>query len=81
MAAISSTPAMTVAGLREMAAKAGRELAVQPLDELARLVVDGIRDDRFIMILPSDRTEATLRERLERVVRNENPTVPHELGG
>jgi hypothetical protein len=32
------------------------------------------------MILPNEQTETTLRERLERVVLNQNPTVTHELG-
>jgi NAD(P)-dependent dehydrogenase (short-subunit alcohol dehydrogenase family) len=40
-----TTPAMTVAELR------GKGVPVQPLDELARLVVDGIRDGRAEMIL------------------------------
>ncbi|HEX6421238.1 MAG TPA: SDR family NAD(P)-dependent oxidoreductase, partial [Acidimicrobiales bacterium] len=70
-----TTPALTVAQLRE------KGVPVQPLDELARMVVDGIRDGRFVMILDRDgRTEATLRDRLEKVVRGENPTAVHELG-
>ena len=74
------TPAMTIDGLKKMASDAGKELPLQPLDELARLVIDGIRDERFIMILPTDSTEVTLRERLERVLANENPTTSHALG-
>lgn len=73
------TPALTVAELRERAAAAGRELPVQPLDELADLVVEGIRDRRFVIMLPSPRTEETLRSRLEKVLRNENPTEVHDL--
>lgn len=75
-----STPAMTIASLREQVEKGGGELPLQPLDELGRLVVDGIRDGRFIMIMPSDRTEATLRDRLDKIVRNENPTHSHPIG-
>jgi len=75
-----STPALTVAGLRESAASAGREIPIQPLDELSQMVVAGIRDGRFIMIMPSEKTEETLRTRVEKVLRNENPTVVHELG-
>lgn len=73
------TPALTVAELRKRAAAAGRELPVQPLDELADLVVEGIRDGRFVIMLPSPRTEETLRSRLEKVLRNENPTEVHDL--
>ena len=76
-----STPALTVAGLRESAASAGREIPIQPLDELSQMVVAGIREDRFIMIMPSEQTAETLRTRLEKVLRNENPTVVHTLGG
>lgn len=75
-----STPAMTIASLREQVEKGGGELPLQPLDELGRLVVDGIRDGRFIMIMPSDKTEATLRDRLDKIVRNENPTHSHPIG-
>jgi NAD(P)-dependent dehydrogenase (short-subunit alcohol dehydrogenase family) len=71
-----TTPAMTVAELRE------RGMPVQPLDELARMVVDGIRQDRFMMILDADgRTEATLRGRVDKIARGENPTEVHQLGG
>ncbi|HEX2384818.1 MAG TPA: SDR family NAD(P)-dependent oxidoreductase [Acidimicrobiales bacterium] len=70
-----TTPAMTVAELRE------KGIPVQPLDELARMVVDSLRDNRFIMILdPDRRAETTLRERLEKVLRHENPTEVHTLG-
>ena len=75
-----STPAMTIASLREMAEKNGGELPLQPLDELAQLVIAGIRDGRFIMIMPGDKTEVTLRERLDKIVRNENPTHRHSIG-
>jgi NAD(P)-dependent dehydrogenase (short-subunit alcohol dehydrogenase family) len=70
-----TTPAMTVAELRE------KGIPVQPLDELARMVVDSLRDNRFMMILdPDRRAETTLRERLEKVLRHENPTEVHTLG-
>jgi hypothetical protein len=45
------------------------------------MVVDSLRDNRFMMILdPDRRAEATLRERLEKVLRHENPTEVHTLG-
>ena len=70
-----STPPMTVAELRE------KGIPVQPLDELARLVVDGIRDGRFVIMLdPDGRHASTLRTRLDAVLRNENPTEVHQLG-
>lgn len=69
------TPALTVAQLRE------RGVPVQPLDELARLVVDGIRDGRFMIVLdPDGRTDAALRDRVEKLVARANPTAVHQLG-
>lgn len=68
-----STPALTVAELRE------KGVPVQPLDELADLVVDGLRDGRFTMVLDMDRSAATLRERAERIARHENPTEVHGI--
>jgi NAD(P)-dependent dehydrogenase (short-subunit alcohol dehydrogenase family) len=70
-----SSPPMTVAQLKE------KGMPVQPLDELAEMVVDGIRNDRFIMIMDMARSEATLRERVDKIARLENPTVVHQLGG
>ena len=69
------TPAMTVAELQ------AKGIPVQPLDELADLVVDGIRDGRFVMVLDLDRHAATLRERADSFAAAANPTRVHELGG
>ena len=77
-----STPAMTLDTLRAMADKAGRELRIQPLDELAQLVIAGIRDGRFVMIMPDDgATASTLTERAEATARLENPTASRSFGG
>lgn len=70
-----STPAMTVADLQ------AKGIPVQPLDELATLVVDGIRDGRFVMVLDVDRHAATLRERADRFADGVNPTEMHTIGG
>jgi NAD(P)-dependent dehydrogenase (short-subunit alcohol dehydrogenase family) len=70
-----STPPMTVAQLKE------RGMPVQPLDELADMVLDGIRTGRFVMIMDVDRAAGTLRERAERIAALENPTEVHQLGG
>jgi NAD(P)-dependent dehydrogenase (short-subunit alcohol dehydrogenase family) len=69
------SPAMTVADLQ------ARGMPVQPLDELADLVVDGIRDGRFVMILDGDRHADTLRQRAERFAAGVNPTEAHTFGG
>jgi len=69
------TPPMTVAELKE------KGMPIQPLEELADLVVDGIKDGRFVMVLDVERHAGTLRERAERISALENPTVVHQLGG
>ena len=70
-----STPAMTVAELRE------KGIPVQPLDELAEMVVEGIKDGRFVMVLDAGPHADTLRSRADRIGKLENPTVVHDLGG
>jgi NAD(P)-dependent dehydrogenase (short-subunit alcohol dehydrogenase family) len=70
-----STPAMTVAELVDK----GRP--VQPLDELAEMVVQGIKGDRFVMVLDVDRYADTLRTRADVIAEHANPTVVHQLGG
>jgi NAD(P)-dependent dehydrogenase (short-subunit alcohol dehydrogenase family) len=67
------TPAMTVAELRE------KGVPVQPLDELADMVVDGIRDGRFVMIMDAAGAADTLRTRADRIAAAENPTEIHTL--
>ena len=68
------TPALTVAELQ------ARGVPVQPLDELAELVVEGIRDGRFLMVLGMERYAATLRDRAEQLAALENPTAVHAFG-
>jgi NAD(P)-dependent dehydrogenase (short-subunit alcohol dehydrogenase family) len=70
-----ATPAMTVAELRE------KGMPIQPLDELADMVVEGIKADRFVMVMDVDRYAGTLRERADVIAKLENPTVVHQLGG
>ena len=68
------TPPLTVAELRE------RGVPVQPLDELADLVVEGIRDGRFVMILDMERHADAMAARVARLAALENPTEIHTLG-
>ena len=58
-----STEPMTVAKLEAMADEKGFELHWQDLNELARLVVAGIRADDFIFMIDRDSIGETLRER------------------
>lgn len=70
-----ATPPMTVAELRE------KGMPIQPLDELAEMVIEGIKADRFVMVLDVDRYAGTLRDRADVIAKLENPTVVHQLGG
>lgn len=70
-----STPAITVAQLVELTAARGQELPVQPLDELARQVVDGIRAGVYCITADLAEAAATLRERASRLAEGHRPTV------
>ena len=68
-----TTEAMTIEKLEEMAKSAGHELKFQDLDELAQVVVDGIRNERFIMMIGTESIGPTMRERGEAFARGELP--------
>lgn len=68
-----STPPMTVAQLRDGAAKAGRDLPIQPLEELAQAVLDGMRKGTYCITIGLESSAKTLRERAERFGRGEIP--------
>jgi NAD(P)-dependent dehydrogenase (short-subunit alcohol dehydrogenase family) len=73
-----TTPAMTVEQVEEMARKAGRELPVQDLDELAQIVLDGIRDERFVIMKDVGSMGPTLRERAAQLEQGDRPAA-HSL--
>ena len=73
------TAPMTIEGLEAMAEKAGRELQFQSLDELADLVVSGIKEQRFVMMLGLDETAATLRSRADAIEKGELPLTKAHL--
>jgi NAD(P)-dependent dehydrogenase (short-subunit alcohol dehydrogenase family) len=59
------TEAMTPEKLEEMASKAGHTLTWQPLDELAALVVEGVRENRYVIMKGLEGAADTLRTRAE----------------
>jgi NAD(P)-dependent dehydrogenase (short-subunit alcohol dehydrogenase family) len=69
-----TSPTMTVQQLKDIGMK------VQPLDEVAALVVDGIHDGRFVIVLGQPRNIDVLRERADKLAALENPTQVHQLG-
>jgi NAD(P)-dependent dehydrogenase (short-subunit alcohol dehydrogenase family) len=64
----------------EGAKKAGFELPVQDLDELARFAVEGIRKGDFVIMIDRESMEATLNERAAKLARGECPIVLQHLG-
>ncbi len=73
-----TTEPMTVAKLEAMAEKSGHALPWQDLNELGRIVVDGIKAEKFIFMKGLDSIGPTLRTRAEHFERGE--LVPHEGG-
>ena len=58
-----ATEAMTIEKLEAMAKQGGQELKFQDLDELAQMVLEGIRTDRFVIMLGVETIGDTLRAR------------------
>jgi NAD(P)-dependent dehydrogenase (short-subunit alcohol dehydrogenase family) len=73
-----ATEAMTIEKLEAMAKQAGHELRFQDLDELARVVVDGIRAERFIMMIGVASIGDTMRERAQAF---EQGSLPEQHAG
>jgi NAD(P)-dependent dehydrogenase (short-subunit alcohol dehydrogenase family) len=72
------TAPMTPEALEEMAKASGHELHWQPLDELADLVVAGVREERFVIMKDPGAAAGTLHGRADALGRGELP-VPHRL--
>jgi NAD(P)-dependent dehydrogenase (short-subunit alcohol dehydrogenase family) len=74
------TEAMTPERLEEMASRAGHDLHWQPLDELAELVVDGIRQGRYVIMKGAADAAATLRARADAFEAGQRPEPMPHLG-
>lgn len=64
----------------EGAKKAGFEMPVQDLDELAQFALDGIRKGDFVIMIDRESMEATLNERAARLARGECPIELQHMG-
>jgi NAD(P)-dependent dehydrogenase (short-subunit alcohol dehydrogenase family) len=71
------TEAMTPEKLEAMASSAGRQLHWQPLDELAALVVEGVRAGRFVIMKDNGDAAATLRGRADAFAAAALPVPAH----
>jgi NAD(P)-dependent dehydrogenase (short-subunit alcohol dehydrogenase family) len=75
-----TTEPMTVAKLEAMAEQKGFDLPWQDLNELARVVVDGLRTDDFVYLLDRPSIGETLRARAAHLERGEVPPA-HQIPG
>ncbi|QFU76356.1 SDR family NAD(P)-dependent oxidoreductase [Halioglobus maricola] len=66
-------PVPTVADFKVAMEAAGVTLEVQDLDELARYCLQGIREQRFVIMIGVEEAEITLQERAARIGRSELP--------
>jgi len=64
----------------EGARKAGFDLPVQDLDELARFLVEGIRSEDFVIMIDRASMEATLNERAAKLARGRCPIELQHMG-
>ena len=64
----------------EGAKKAGWNLPVQDLDELAHFAIAGIRDGDFVIMIGRETMEATLVERAQKLARGECPIELRHMG-
>jgi NAD(P)-dependent dehydrogenase (short-subunit alcohol dehydrogenase family) len=74
------TEAMTPERLEEMASRAGRVVQWQPLDELAALVVEGILQNRYVIMKGAADAAATLHRRADAFAVGERPAPMSHLG-
>jgi NAD(P)-dependent dehydrogenase (short-subunit alcohol dehydrogenase family) len=64
----------------EGAKKAGFEMPVQDLDELAQFALEGIRNEDFVIMIGREAMEATLNERAAKLARGECPIELEHMG-
>jgi NAD(P)-dependent dehydrogenase (short-subunit alcohol dehydrogenase family) len=74
-----TTEAITVEVLEERARQGGYELPWQDLNELARVVLQGVKDERFVIMIGAESIGDSLRARADHLERGECP--PHQRGG
>jgi hypothetical protein len=55
-------------------------MPVQDLDELAQFVLDGIRNEDFVIMIDREGMEATLVERAAKLARGECPIELEHMG-
>ena len=72
-------PVPTVQDFKVAAEAAGMQLDFQDLDELARFCLQGIREQRFVIMIGLDQAAATLQDRAARIGSGNLPIDPAEI--
>jgi short-subunit dehydrogenase len=75
----AAQPVPSIEDFQEAAKKAGMDLPFQDLDELACFTLDGVREQRFVIMIGLDRTQATLEDRADRIGRGVLPIDPASI--
>lgn len=75
------TPYVTIEQYEKLMADAGIDVQYTPVEEVAARVAQGIRDEQFWILPPSDRTDESIRARAESMLQRENPTYLREVAG
>lgn len=74
-------PAVTLEQYEQMMADAGLDVRYTPVEEVAGRVVDGIRENQFWLLPPSDTGDAQLRSRADSMLARENPKYMRTVAG
>lgn len=78
--AVDSQQETTFDAFMEGAQKAGFDLPVQDLDELAQFALAGIRNEDFVIMIGRESMQATLTERAAKLARGECPIELQHMG-
>ena len=70
---VKRIPAPKIEDFKKAASEAGMELNFQDLDELGKYAVQGVLDQRFIIMINVEDAEAQLTDRAQRYGRAELP--------
>ncbi len=74
-----AAPVPSIEEFQKAAKAAGMELQFQDLDDLARFTLDGIREQRFVIMIGVEEAEKTLADRAARIGRATLPIDPASI--
>jgi len=71
-----SAPVPTIEEFKQAAKAAGMELQFQDLDDLAQVALQGIREDKFVIMIGHGDAQSTLTDRASRIGKGDLPIDP-----